>query len=357
MLKDIAELVNADVISQETADKIQDFYQKKGNPSSNRLLIVFGILGAILVGLGIILLIAHNWDQLSRTLKIGFAFLPLLIAQILCGFVLLKKQDNVAWKETGTTLLFFAVGASIALVSQIYHIPGDLSAFVLNWMLLCLPLIYVMQSSVGSLLYLIGITYYATKTNYWIYPSTISYLYWLLLLAILPHYYLMSKKKPEGNFTVFHNWMIPISLIIALGMLTNRQDELIMVAYISLFGLFYLIGHIDFFSKQRLRNNGYRVLGSLCTIGLLLMLSFDWYWEDLRSGGFLFNDLIRSPEFIATAVLSLLAGGFFIGHLKNNFPNNIKPISFTFIVFIITFIIGFYSLLPIVIINLLVFIL
>ena len=357
MLKDIAELVNADVISQETADKIQDFYQKKGATSSNRLLIVFGILGAILVGLGVILLIAHNWDELSRTLKTGFAFLPLLFAQILCGFVLLKKQDNVAWKETGTAFLFFAVGASIALISQIYHIPGDLSAFVLTWMLLCLPLVYVMQSSIGSLLYLIGITYYATKTNYWTYPSIDSYLYWFLLLAIIPHYYLLSKKKPEGNFTVFHNWMIPLSLMISLGTIIKYQDELMVIAYFSLFGLFYLIGHLDFFEKQRLRNNGYKIIGSLGTMGLLLILSFDWYWEELRSHDFLFNEVIRSPEFIGASILTLLASGFLVGHLKNNLPSNFKPTSIVFLLFILTFIIGLSSPLPIIIINLLVFIL
>ena len=84
--RDIQELIKADIISQETADKIQNYYQKKRGQSANRLFIVFGILGAILVGLGIILILAHNWDELSRTTKTIFAFLPLLIGQAFCGF-------------------------------------------------------------------------------------------------------------------------------------------------------------------------------------------------------------------------------------------------------------------------------
>jgi len=56
MIKDIPELVKAEVISEETADKIRDFYRNKRGQSTNRLFIVFGIL----VGLGIILIIAHN---------------------------------------------------------------------------------------------------------------------------------------------------------------------------------------------------------------------------------------------------------------------------------------------------------
>lgn len=355
MIKDIAELVKADVISQETADKIRDYYRKQGGQSTNRLFIVFGILGAILVGLGIILIIAHNWDELSRTIKILLAFLPLLVGQVLCGFVLLKKQDSVAWKESGTSFLFFSVGASISLVSQIYHIPGNLSSFLLTWMLLCLPLIYVMRSSIASLLYLIGITYYACEASYWTYPFSESYFYWILLLSIIPHYYLLYKKKPESNFMIFHNWLIPFSVIITLGTLAKRTDELLFIAYFNLFGLFYLIGDLDFFTKQRPRNNGYKVLGFLGTIILLLTLSFDWFWEGLREEDFLFSKVISSPEFFASAILSLFAGGLLVLQVKNKSLNDIKPISPIFILFIITFIIGLSSPLSVVLTNILVF--
>lgn len=355
MIKDIPELVKADVISQETADRIRDFYRKQGEQSTNRLFIVFGILGAILVGLGIILIIAHNWDELSRTTKTLLAFLPLLVGQVICGFVLLKKQDSVAWRESGTSFLFFSVGASISLVSQIYNIPGNLSSFLLTWMLLCLPLIYVMKSSIASLLYLIGITYYACETSYWTYPSSESYFYWILLLTIIPHYYLLYKKKPESNFMIFHNWLIPLSVIITLGTVAKRTDELMFIAYFSLFGLICLIGDLDFFTKQSPRNSGYKVLGFLGTIVLLLTLSFDWLWEDLRGEDFLFSEVITSPEFFASAIISLFAVGLLVLQLKNKSLNDIKPITPVFILFIITFIIGLSSPLSVVLTNVLVF--
>ncbi len=103
---DISELVKADIITQETADKMFDYYKNKGSSSTNRLFIVFGILGAILVGLGIILIVAHNWDELSRGTKTFFAFLPLLAGQMLCGYTLMKRQDSIAWRESGSAFLF-----------------------------------------------------------------------------------------------------------------------------------------------------------------------------------------------------------------------------------------------------------
>ena len=137
--KDIQELLSAELISDNQAENIRAYYRKKESQSGNRLFTIFGILGAILIGLGIILIIAHNWDELSRLTKTIFAFIPLLLGQILCGYTLIKKQDNAAWREGSTVFLFLTVGASISLVSQIYNIPGNLSSFLLTWILVCIP--------------------------------------------------------------------------------------------------------------------------------------------------------------------------------------------------------------------------
>jgi len=355
MLKDLQELVKADVISQNTSDKINDFYRKKGENSTNRLFIVFGILGAILVGLGIIMIIAHNWDELSKATKTFFAFLPLVVGQILCGFTLIKKQESVAWRESSGAFLFFSVGASISLVSQIYNIPGNLGSFLLTWMLLCLPLIYLMNSSIVSLLYIVGITFYAGEISYWSQPQSVAYFYWLLLLAALPHYYMLFKKKPESNFMIFHHWLLPLSVVISLGTVADKTGSLMYIAYFSLFGLFYLVGNSAIFMHQKSKNNGYKILGTLGTIILLLTLSFDWFWEELRKREFQFNEVITSPEFFAAVILSLLAGSLVFFQLKNKSIHDIKPITPIFILFILTFILGLYSTIAVVLINFCVF--
>lgn len=354
--KNIQELLEAKIISKEIAENILEYYRKKRKAQTpNRLFIVFGILGSILVGLGIILIIAHNWDELSRPVKTFFAFLPLIVGQLACGYSLTKKADSTAWRESSATFLVFAVGACISLVSQIYNIPGNLSSYLLTWILLCLPLIYVMNSSLTSLLYLIGITYYAGEVSYWSYPISESYLYWLLLLIALPHYYFLFRKKPDSNFLFFHNWFIPLSVIITLGTVANNFEELMYVAYFSLFGLLYIIGNSKFFSQQKLINNAYLILGSLGTLVLLLMLSFEWFWEDLQKSYLTFNTAITSPELLVSAILSLSACILLYLLGKNKSIFDINPFEVVFILFIITFLIGFKSLIAIVIINILVF--
>ena len=354
MQRDLNELVTANIISQEIADKIQDYYSSKKGLSINRLFTVFGILGGILISLGIILIIAHNWDNLARMTKTILAFLPLLFGQMLCGYVIVKKQENITWRESVSAFVFISVGATISLVSQIYNIPGNLSSFLMIWMLLCLPLIYLMKSSITSLLYIIGITYFASETSYWSNPSSESYIYWILLILCLPYYYLLFKKKPESNFTIFHNYLIPISIVITLGTVANTMGELMFIAYFSLFGLFLQIGILKDFKKQKLRNNGYLIIGYLGTIALLLSLSFDWFWKDLRSENFQLSEIILSPEFYASAILTLLAGALL--YRQHYFKNlaDIKPIPLVFVIFILTFIIGLISPISVVIINIIV---
>ncbi|MGV8094287.1 MAG: DUF2157 domain-containing protein [Mangrovibacterium sp.] len=353
--KDIQELVNAEVISREIADKISDYYRNKGDLSVKRLYLVFGILGAILIGLGIILIIAHNWDDLSVTTKTGIAFLPLVTGQIICGFTLIKKPESVSWRESSSAFLFFAVGASISMISQIYNIPGNLSSFLLTWMLLCLPLIYLMRSSIVSLLYIIGITYYACETGYWSGPSSGSYTYWILLFLCLPHYYQLLKKRPESNFMIFHNWLIPVSVVITLGTLSKSNKEFMYIAYFNLFGFLYLLGNMKFFLKQKLSNNGYLVTGTLGTIILLLTLSFDWFWKDLGKKSFYFNEVATSPEFIASAILFLLAGALFYREQTSKALRDINPFAIVFLLFIVTFFIGLGSGISVLLINIIAF--
>ena len=352
--KDIAELLNAGVITQETADRINAYYDSKAGPPQNKLVIVFGILGAILVSLGIILIVAHNWDQLPRSIKTIFAFIPLVIGQCICAYTLWKKEESVTWREAGSAFLFISVGACISLLGQIYNVPGNLGSFLFTWMTLCILIIYVMSSSVASLLYLIGITWFACEVGYWGNSTYESYTYWGLLLLVLPYYYLLFRKKRESNFFTVHNWFIPLSVVTVLGTVALDTEELMVVAYMSLFGLLYVIGNTPFIREQKIMNNGYLVLGSLGTVAMLLTMSFNFFWEDILDETFLEGDLLSSPEFFATLILTLLALSLLIYQKLKYKPFDVKPVEPVFLLFIIIFFIGIYSPIAVILINILV---
>lgn len=347
--KDLKELLAQQVITAEVADRIQAYYDQKSSSGPNRIVTAFGILGALLAGLGVILIIAHNWDDLSKTTKTTLAFAPMVIGQALCLFSILRKTGSTVWKESSATFLFFAIGACISLISQIYHIHGDIGGYLLVWMLLSLPVVYVLQSSMVSLLFLVGITYYGAHVGYWKGSGNFPYYYWLMLLAAIPHYLWLYKTKHDSNFIFFHNWVVPLSIISILGSTAHNEPEWMFVTYMSLFGLLYQIGQLSFFKDQPKRNNGYWLIGSLGTIITLLVLSFSWFWDTLIDKTFV-TAILVSPEFISTVVLGG-AAGFFL--FKNADKTSLPGIGF--ILFPIIFMIGYTTTLAVLLINLLVF--
>lgn len=336
-LNELADLIRAQVITEETAQRIKDYYHDQPGQSSNRLFIVFGILGSLLIGLGIVLIIAHNWDNLSKAIKLIIGFLPLLIGQVLAAFVLIKKREAVAWREGAATFIFLAIAVSISIVSQVYNIEGDLKGFLFIWMCLALPVVYVLRSSVASLLFISGITWYACEVGYFNYPYNNALAYWVLLALVLPFYYLeFIQKNLKNNFFYFHSWALALSITICLGLLADDRGELIMIAYMSLFSGYVLMSQLKPFETGRVLSNAYLVMGSIGTIVLLLALSFDWYWDELDD----IKSTTSITPIVVSAVVTLLSIGLLLLALRTKKWNELNSKSYAFLVFIALFLIG-----------------
>ena len=82
--EELPALVREGVLPEETAEKLRQHYGPMIKADGRRLMVVlFGILGAVLIGGGIILLLAHNWEELTRPLRAAISFAPFAAC---CGF-------------------------------------------------------------------------------------------------------------------------------------------------------------------------------------------------------------------------------------------------------------------------------
>ncbi|GER57984.1 DUF2157 domain-containing protein [Patiriisocius marinus] len=309
---DLDELLTANVINQEVKENIMQYYLHKKDAQPNRLFAIFGVLGSLLVGLGIILILAHNWDDFPRSVKTIWAFVPLVIGQMFVGYTLLKNRKP-AWKETAATFLFFGIGASISLVSQVYNIKGEMSSFLLTWIVLAIPLIYLMKSYAVTLLHLLFATIYACNLGY--FNSDIPWDYVLLILAVLPVYLGRLKTMPKANTTVILHWLFPLSVLISLGNFISGNDSLGFVLYILLFSIFYNIGKLSYFKNASLRGNGYLILGSVGTIITLLITSFSWVWDEFHFSNYTTQDYAITIVLVII-VVGLIANMFRASTLK-----------------------------------------
>lgn len=332
----LPELVTQKIISEEQAIQIRQHIDSK-KIKSNFLLAIYGILGALLVSLGIISIVAHNWDQLSKGTKLVFAFLPLLIGQAGCLFGIIKKKNSV-FKESFATFLFFAIATTISMVAQVYNISGDFEKFLLTWCLLALPVVYLVPSSMTSLLYIALATVYGCNAGYQS-NSQKTFWFWLLLLAAVP-YALDHFKKTASNFTTWHLWFYCAAITILAGTFDYRLEEYTFMNYVFLFSAYLLLSQYDFFKNRRIIAQPFYLAGIAGTFTMLLAASFDWYWKELMRMKELHFSL-NNPEVLCWIVLSVICISLLIHLLRKINYKEFNPVSWSFAVFALCFFTGF----------------
>lgn len=336
----IKELSDNQIITSEAASKIEKYYQNKHDKGGNRLLAIFGVLGALLVGTGIILIVAHNWDDLSRSFKTILAFVPVLIGLGACGFSLFKKEESFTWKEASAVFLTFGFGACIALISQIYNIPGSMQDFLFTWIIAILPLVYIMWSSITSILVIIGLTVFGILAGYENAVEPEKYYCWLFLALLIPFYWRHWNINPNTNALYFHHWLIPGAITILLGSINEGENRWIIPAYMAVFSCFYIFSGSVRFQNQGFLTNGYKIIGSLGSIILLMTLSFQGFWESMIEDGELLQGNLSSLPFIITIIL--MASGVYMLYQRKFISASIAD--YTFLIFLPIFLLGFWSM-------------
>lgn len=358
ILYDLHELVGANVITSETATQISDYYKRKqGSPQGekSRQLLLFGILGALLVGIGLLFIVANQWEELPRSVKTACAFLLLIVPQLLCVYALYKKPDKIVWLESTALILFFAVCANISLVSQIYHINGDASSFIFTWMLLTVPLVYIMNSSTVSIGYFIGILSYSFAVRFDGNALLSDHLTWLLFLVPIPHYFRLIRSASDSPLTKLLHWVIPGVLTLNLGTVVTNFGELMPPVYFTLFGIFYFLGKGNYFRNRTPEQNGYLIIGTLGSIITLIVMSFKSSWEKVSSLPHPFETLSTAPEFIAFILLFALASGILYHEIRSRGLADLRIMEVAWVLFLLIFAMGFITTASVFLINLAVF--
>lgn len=339
ILRDLPELVNAGVIDEVTASRIRAHYGTDDGRTSNRLVVIFAVIGALLVGLGIVLILAHNWDDLGNPVKLTIGLTPLVAGQALTAIILLKNIDTPAWREGVAVFLFCSIMVSTAIVSQVYNIAGDLSGYLLTCVGLALPIIYVLRSGAAVLLCIAGITWYACEVSYFTYlGSEGAPMYWVVMAIILPAYVIFFvREKVKSNFYVWISWLLTLSLSICLASAAENTGRLFLIAYMSMFSAFVMAGESTLLQTSRILSNAYLVVGSLGVVSILLMASFVdfWHWESTPKGT---HYSAWGVAFIAGTTLAATVALITQARVKGLTALNKK--SFAFLLFIAIYLIG-----------------
>ncbi len=232
---------------------------EKKDPKS--LIHIILTIGAVLVGLGIILFIASNWKRIPDPIKI-VGTTALTLAALHAGYYFkFSVVNKKALAHTFFLLSLFGIGATVILLGQIYHIPADSHILVLIWGFLVLPVALWLKYPVGFFLssglwFLSNIHYHSTyEASLWYYP--------ILLFGYL--FTSRSSKVKDDSFIQ----MNLAFLMISCAMTVSANN--ILVSSTWSFGILILL----LMKKEIIYE--YLLLTSLVFLNITFMQNYEYY--------------------------------------------------------------------------------
>lgn len=364
------------VIESSQAEAIMLRYgiEKKGYKPAN-VITALSTLAAILVGVGVILFFASNWEKMPDIVKVAL----LLIATFgiyYAGYVMRFEKKN--YPTAGHALLFLGsilVGASILLIAQIFNINADSHGLYLLWFVVVAPMGYVFDSkptiglnimiftywlgilittggyrgmSSPLLLYLLfGIALYSIGqmhelTDKWsgfrmvykgfgIFFILISYFYF----SIWPTYFFYSYYYGDVKFAASEQLLMGVFAILAIAsVLANlvEKEKLKSTKYEFYVLLSAFVGWIFLFII-----NTYPILQQNKAVETLLFVIFNLFLFGISIGTISIGYYKNQPEFVNTGIIFFALGVMqvYINHLQGMLPKGLGLIFGGIILFLI----------------------
>ncbi len=200
--------VSEGLIEPPQKDRIRDYYKLDdlARIASNRFTFVLFLLGAVLVGLGVITFIAANWIWIPRPVR-AVGAVGIMVGCQWAGF----RQWQTGSQRLGTLLLLIgemAIGASIGLMAQWFQVSGSPSGLYLAWGIGVLAVAWFVRHTPSGILALFlllvgGITDFERGTIFAFDPAVAP---WLVVVCLMPLAYWCRSR-----------WLLAQSIVL-LGM-------------------------------------------------------------------------------------------------------------------------------------------
>lgn len=131
----ISDWVGADLITAEQGEKVLSFEQNRKSALSPFL--ALGLVGAFAVGLGVVAVVAANWQDIPAGLKLAVMFAMLVANAFFAARTQGKKPAAFEALLFFQGVLFFA---AIGLVGQVFHLQPEQWKILAFWSALSFPL-------------------------------------------------------------------------------------------------------------------------------------------------------------------------------------------------------------------------
>jgi uncharacterized membrane protein len=202
MEKEVSSWVDKRIIFDTQAKEIFDLYSiesDKFKPSKPvNFVKTISLMGAILVGLGLILFVASNWQRIPDFVKTMLLLITTFSTFYAGYYFTFKRKDSFTLGNALLLLASLFFGATLFLIAQIYNVQANSHWLVLVWACSILPLGYFfdllsVRLLSSSLFFLWDLVFVLTQeTGNYFYPL-------IVFLIFIP----FISKKPIHNLPSF----------------------------------------------------------------------------------------------------------------------------------------------------------
>ena len=273
------------LVDASLAERLLARYDGQDGPARSKIAVVLSFLGALLIGIGMIVFVASNWAAIPGAVKLG-GLLAAMVLSYVGGFRL--RYVGESYHGTGNALLFLGVllyGANLFLVAQAMHINAEAQSLLVLWAVGVLPLGWLLESRAMLTLSLLLLTLaLGGEAEFWC-------------------------DGPGGFCAVFLLWG---TLLVALGRLVPRLAGLA-----EGLGVFVLLATLTVLADFGLSLHNYPgtewaylapvgklrlvLLGTMTLATTVVVLARHW------------QERLERAEGLGLLALTLLAGGLLVG--------------------------------------------
>lgn len=214
------------LIDGPAAERLLARYSVGGDARRSLGVLLIGVFGALLIGLGVIALLAANWDCFGRSARAAISIAPTAVCGICALAVVRRGVRTAAFWEPLSLLWTIAIVAGTSLVAQTYQIGGNVSSLVLLVALLALPIAWFVPAAISRILWL-GFPLVWTLCRYAELAGTEGGLWGLLAggllltAASMPGYALFLRGKPGAKSKVFGQTLSGLAYSVGTAIIVN----------------------------------------------------------------------------------------------------------------------------------------
>lgn len=312
-----------DWITSEQESKMLSLYDVTAKNNFNFILLT---IGALILGLGILLLIASNWQSFDKFTKLGMIYASYFGA----GFGSYAVREN--YPKTSKSLLYLSMlifGGGIFLTGQMFHFGGSFEHSFLIWGAGTMAVAFIFRDSIlyamASLLCMIyvGMSFFNSGVFGSIFSGKQVTYDWII--AAIPLVILLRKRFEEAKTVSVWNNLLVATTVMYFTLTTFTPDHWTLSLWV-LFGMGVTMYYIPF----KCNRNTHQLIGTLMMGFAGMWMTFQFFWKEcikqllnITGNGFGSNwiaslDQDSNLEMIVSVTFSIVLIAFFLYMLRKH---------------------------------------